>query len=118
MTEYNVVNGTSYHVDTPKKVIDVLEKARLSRECASESMPYRLRIYLGDTKTGRDWEEIYDVTGYIGRSTGTIKIPLLVHNSRSTGGPGMLDHCIVKIRHANKRTGGVLYQHSKYHHKK
>ena len=110
--KYQVFEGISFHTDTNQSVIKVLLGALKSRRSRK---PQRLRVYYGDTKTGRDWEEIYDVSGYIGNSTGTIKIPLLVHNSRSLGGGGLLDNAIVKIRSANKRNGGVIYQHPKYH---
>src|SRR5205807_9933210 len=83
--KYQIVNGTAYHAETPQKVIDILERARDNR--------WRLTIDFGDTKTGASWHEIYDTSGYIGRSTGSIKIPLLVHNARSYGGGALLDHC-------------------------
>ena len=36
--KYHVVNGTSYHENTPKEVIKILERARNSKE--------RVRIFL------------------------------------------------------------------------
>ena len=109
MKNYKTVDGTSYDERTPNEVIRVLELARQSRQ--------RLHNSLGETddqrgRLGQDWldENGY---GYIGRSTGSIKIPLLIHNRRSLGGPGLLDHCIVSIRTSN---GRVLYQHPAYHH--
>ena len=53
------------------------------------------------------------MAGYIGRSTGSQKIPLLIYNTRSMGGDHILDHCIVKIATAVGKH--VLYQHPKYH---
>jgi hypothetical protein len=88
-------------------VIQQLETLRLSRMCK----PKRCRVWLGDPETGKDWGEEWDVTGYIGRSMGTIKILLLIHNRRSYGGPGLLDDCIVKI----KVEGRVVYQHPGFH---
>lgn len=109
MKNYRVVNGTSYDERTPPEVVRVLESARLNRT--------RLHISLGETgdergRLGQDW---LDENGYgrIGRSTGSIKIPLLIHNRRSLGGPGLLDHCIVRICTSN---GRVLWQHEKYNH--
>lgn len=52
------------------------------------------------------------MTGTVGKSTGTQPIPLLVHNSRSLGGGGLLDHCIVKI--VDISTGKTLYKHPSY----
>ena len=106
MKEYKSINGTSYDVRTPNEVVAILENARQSRT--------RLHVSLGDTETGHDWLEENDVYGFVGRSTGTIKIPLLVHNRRSLGGPGLLDHCIVRIRTSSG--GRLLWQHPGYHH--
>lgn len=106
--DYQCSNGTYYHHNTPPKVIDILERARMEYK---RGRLYRIRLFYGDTKTGRDWLEENNIMGYVGRSTGLIKIPLLIHNRRSTGGHGILDHCIVKITHRRQ----VIYQHPKYH---
>lgn len=75
---------------------------------------FRVRIFLGDPATGQDWEEEYDTMGYIGRTTGQHKIPILVNNSRSLGGRAILTNCIVKITYS---TGNfILWQHPNYHH--
>jgi hypothetical protein len=107
--KYNVVNGTAYHNKTSKAIIDVLEWIKQN--------DIRIKIAYGNVETGEDWEEINDVTGYIGRSTGTYKIPLLIYNKRCIGGSSLLDHCIVKIEYSNKKEGSVLYQNPKYHKK-
>lgn len=106
---YKIYNGTAYHVDTPIEVINTLEIARIARQFGRR---LRLRLFLGDPETGRDWGEEHDVIGYIGRSMGRIKIPLLIHNQRSYGGPGLLDHRIVKI--VDVQTKRTVYQHPLY----
>jgi len=103
-----IVNGTTYHDSTPRKVIEILEAARQDGRLS------RLRLSFGDAKTGRDWLEEHDVEGYVGRSTGSVKIPLLIANTRSTGGPGILDHCIVRIRTASSLL--TVWKHPQYHH--
>lgn len=105
MTEYRVRYGTSWHTTTPDEVIAVLETARQNHT--------RLHISFGDAETGKDWLEECLSYGYIGRSTGTNKIPLLVHNRSSMGGGALLDHCIVRIR--TSKGGTVLYKHPNYH---
>lgn len=72
----------------------------------------RVRIVYGDIETGKQWSEEYDVIGTIGRSTGVQPIPLLINNSRSMGGCGLLDHCIIKI--VDIKTKRVLYQADNY----
>jgi len=105
LSRHRIINGTSYDVRTSDEVVRVLEQSRLNR--------IRLHISLGDTTTGRDWLEENDVYGYIGRSMGPIKVPLIIANSRSLGGGAILDHCIVRIRIS--AGGRVLYQHPDYH---
>ena len=106
MKTYKVIDGTSYHEKTPEAVIRVLEVARQNRT--------RLHISLGDTDTGLDWLEEFETHGYVGRSMGPIKVPLLIANRRSTGGGAILTHCVVRIRTSSG--GRVLYQHPQYHH--
>jgi len=101
MEKYKEVNGTSYDVRTSDKVINVLENCRRNNT--------RVVLDYGDTKTGESWNEVYDVTGRLGRSTGNIKIPILLHNSKSIGGGAILNHCIIGIKES--RGGKVLYSY-------
>lgn len=94
---------TWFHAETPQAVRSILERYRKSGE--------RLRIFLGDPETGRDWLEENDVVGRIGRSMGTMKIPLMLADGEY-GGPGILDHCIVKMQ--DVETGRVLWKHPTY----
>lgn len=104
-TTYQLIeDGSSlpiaYHLETPKEVINVLENCRKNR--------IRVKVYLGDIKTGRDWNEENDVTGYIGLSKGSeARFPILVHNERSMGGGSLMDDCILKIKESKGKR--VLY---------
>lgn len=102
--KYKEVNGTFYDERTSGKIIEVLENAGQNNT--------RIMLEYGDVETGKGWGDTYDVTGYIGRSMGPIKIPILVHNARSSGGGGILDHCIVNIVTAKGKAN--LYSHPSY----
>jgi hypothetical protein len=84
---YQICNGTYYHVDTPQGAISWLETSRERKQ--------RIRVFYGSD--GKCWNDEFDTIGHIGRSCGMIKIPLLIKNSRSYGGGGILDNRIVRI---------------------
>jgi hypothetical protein len=98
-------DGTCFDYLTPQAVVGVLEDARINHR--------RLRIFLGDTVTGKSWNEENDVVGYIGRSMGQIKVPLLLSNNRSSGGGSLLDNCIIKI--VDVQTHCTVYKHERFH---
>lgn len=117
MNKFKTVNGTTYHAKTQDSVIACLESARHGHYRVHLSYGYTdedsAKDGVGCKEVGLDWLEEFMVTGYIERSCGPSKIPIIVHNSRSLGGPAILDDCIVRIRMA--AGGRVLYQHPKYH---
>lgn len=95
MADYVIVNGTSYDAETPAEVVKILESYR--RQPALHPVdPERLRIFYGDSKTGQIWED-EPVSGYVSRSTGDVKIPLLIYRKGSTGGEAIMDRCIMRI---------------------
>lgn len=104
-------NGTTYNYRTANEVVKVLEHARLNNERIHVSYGYT-----DENDVGLDWLEEYGVVGYVSRSCGPTKVPILVHNSRSLGGGAILDHRIVRIR--SSKGGKLLYQHPNYHHGK
>ena len=114
---YKIKNDIAYHLETDDKIITILEynASFTNKSVALRPIDKRIRIYYGDVKTGRDWGDKDE--GYIGRTTGKIKRPILVHNTRSSGGSILLDDCIVKIEYANKKRHfrGLIYQHPNYH---
>lgn len=88
---------------TAPEVIRLLEQYRRSR--------HPVRIFLGDSETGRDWMEENDVVGTIGRSSGSMKVPLLVPQGEDGGG-AILTACVLRIIDAT--TLKQVYAHSKY----
>lgn len=102
MTNYEIsAKGTSFHCETPNAVREILDANRRDN---------RLRFFYG--KDGKIWNEEYDVIGYVGRSSGRCKVPLVIANSRSYGGGALLDHCVVRIQ--DVQTKRVLYQADGY----
>ncbi len=101
--KYKVVNGTYYKEETPYQLIDILENAR---HCKT-----RIRIFYGDTETGRSWNEEHDIIGTLSRSSGKRQVPILMYNSRSYGGTAILDHRIIRIT-SDKR---IIYTHDNFH---
>ena|SRR5688572_4425388 len=101
----SLLTGLHYRPETPDKVIQVLDYAHNNN--------LRLRFYFGDNITGRDWEETSDIKGYVGSSTGKIKIPLVIYNKRSFGGMWLMDDRLVKIETTKGKR--LLYIHPNYH---
>lgn len=90
---------------TPQGVQQALESARKGQRA--------IRVFYGDVVTGESWLEENDVVGYVGRSSGIMKIPLMLVGARSDGGGALLDHCIVRVVEANSRK--ELYRHPRFH---
>lgn len=98
-------NKFYFYKRTPQIVMDIINRYHRSNE--------RLLFSYGDPNTGKDWEERYDVEGYIGRTTGSMPISILLYNSRSIGGSAILTDHVVRIRLARGKK--VLYEHPLYH---
>jgi hypothetical protein len=77
--------------DTNKRIVETLLKAKAART--------RIRI---------QYEDNYSVIGYVGNSTGTKPILILVHNSRSFGGAAISFRGITDIRES--AGGKYLYR--------
>lgn len=85
-------------------VISILEKLYNTNK--------RIRIFSGNTETGKNWNEENDVMGYVGKSTGDNKIFLLVNNSRSKGGIAISINSILCIM--NTSNSQIIYKHPLY----
>lgn len=97
-----VVNGMYFSENTNNKVCNILSTSK-----------ERLRFYYGDIKTGKCWMDEHDTIGYVGKSCGSVKVPLLIKNSTSTGGGAILDHCILRIDSTTRKT--TLYKQDNFH---
>ncbi len=98
--KYKQIGKLWFHEETKPKVCAAIKK------CYDNE--WVVKIYQGDVKTGKVWNEEHDRIGQISRSTGQIQIPLLVPKGERGGG-GLLDHCIVGIKITD--TGEWIYMH-------
>jgi hypothetical protein len=94
---------TFFEAETPLVLRHVLESVRV--------LGTSIRVFFGDPLTGRDWLNEYDVLGKVGRSTGHIRIPLLV-SAGATGGGALMTSQILRV--LDVKTKGELYRHPLY----
>lgn len=79
-----IKNGTSYPDSAPASLVQALEHYR-----AMERGPGSRLLFVFNWGSER---------GYVGRSTGQNKVPLLIHNRRSLGGEPISVGSIVEVR--------------------
>ena len=85
-------SGTSYRPDTKQNIIDICEQAIYRRQRVKIKYKDGFEDFTGYTRDG------LNVTMYIGRSTGNIKIPLHIPSRRSTGGAELSTNLIEAIK--------------------
>ena len=94
---------TYFDPGTDAKAARVLESCRKRER--------KVRLILGDTSTGEPWLEEHDVVGRIGRSTGSLRVPLLIEPGEC-GGAAILCACLLVI--IDWGSGDFLYRHAAY----
>lgn len=99
----SLTRQTYFDPGTDPKVATVLETRRQTSG--------KVRLVLGNTCTGAPWLNEYDVVGKIGRSDGSLKIPLLVEDGESCGS-AILTACVLNI--IDWKSGRALYRHPAY----
>lgn len=98
-----MAHTTYFDPGTDAKAAKILESCRTHRQ--------KIRLILGDTCSGEPWLGEHDVVGRIGRSMGTLKVPLLIEPD-AQGGSAILCACILAI--VDWASGHFLYRHSAY----
>ena len=98
-----LMRTTYFDPGTDAQVAKVLESSRTRER--------KVRLVLGDTRSGEPWLEEHDVVGRIGRSTGTLKVPLLIEAGEH-GGSAILCACLLAI--VDWTSGDFLYRHDAY----
>lgn len=101
---YYIIDGTCYDKRAPIQVCKALDRMLKNRA--------RIRVFYGDPKTGNAWAEENNTIGYVGRTTGSVKTPLLLHDSRSSGGSIILVSSIVAITRSDG--GSFVYKHPNF----
>lgn len=94
---------TYFDPGTAAELAQTLESCRKSGN--------KVRLVLGDTTTGESWLDEYDVVGTIGRSTGLLKVPLLIEDGEDGGGAILTAFVLCII---DWRTGRTRYRHPAY----
>ena len=94
---------TWFGANVPNRLKEALERARGSNR--------RVIVIYGDRETGIGWGGRPE-RGTIGRSTGSIRIPLLVKTSHSMGGGALVCSSIVRLQDAASKAD--LYRHPTY----
>jgi hypothetical protein len=99
-------------IDGELKIFENAERiAKALKYCYENKM--RCRIWYGNRETGESWVDEIDVTGFVKRSGGCLKVPLLVYSSKSYGGVEILISAIVRIDCI--KTKEKLYVHKNFH---
>lgn len=94
---------TYFDPGTDPKVARALETCRRDGR--------KVRLVQGDTASGRSWLDEHDVVGRIGRSTGMMKVPLLIE-AGADGGVAILTNCLLRL--IDWESGRDLFRHSAY----
>jgi hypothetical protein len=89
MKNYSEFNGMWFADGTPESIKIALVNGYRSN--------YRFRLWYGNAESGKSWNEENDICGYIGKSGGSVKIPLLLPNNSSRGGGELMAGCIKKV---------------------
>lgn len=117
--QHRASKATWFEPGTPQKVKQILSAANTSFNQHGPSGTI-LRLFLGDQQTGRDWCEENDVVGYVGRTNGTMKVPILLEplilsktslSAAHCGGP-ISTNSILRI--IDVVTGAELYRAVNY----
>ena len=100
-----LLSDTVYKDGTDIIVAEILERER--------KRGTRLTIYYGRPSTGK---VEYTDSGYVSRSQGPTKVPIMLHNSRSIGGRMIDTDWILAIRYSRKEKGEYvwIYRHDRY----
>jgi len=96
--------GTWFKKDTRDAVKKVIDRLIHTGET--------VRVFYGDSETGKSSMNEFDMIGTVGRSSGVLKVPLLLSQSDGFGDPMQDDRIIRIIRVGDHKN---LYKHPGFH---
>ena len=99
----SMTRQTYFDPGTDPQAAAVLESRRQTGD--------KVRLVMGNTVTGEPWLDEFDVVGKIGRSSGSLKVPLLIEDGKSGGGAILTAYVLTMI---DWKSGRTLYRHPTY----
>ena len=87
--EYKVCEGLFFKSCTSDQLVNIITYLYLTKD--------KVRLYYGNNETGEVSLDEYDLYGTIGKSTGIIKVPLLIPKINSISGSAISTSLIVGI---------------------
>lgn len=99
-------SGFYFSEDTREEVADAVTRAHVNG--------WRVRVFMGDVKTGEVWPDEWGTMGKVGASCGPCRVPLLVSNARSMGGGSILTGCIVGLTRIDSGRVEMIYRHPSF----
>lgn len=103
-TKYKQIGEFFFEEGTDEQVANVVNRMYQTKK--------RYKVYFGCVDTGKVYAEEYDTIGTVGKSTGQIKIPLMITRKGNMGGGALLPSLIVAVREMD--TNYFIYKHSKF----
>jgi hypothetical protein len=111
------VHWEFYPPETPVTLVRFFEEELVVMENPT-AVRDRIRVHYGDRITGARWNIPPDV-GYVALAIGEEGNPIrfmLLHNSRSTQGPGVMMERIIKLEYtSNEVQDEPIYRHPNFH---
>ena len=112
-------NGMCFNVgnfigkENKLKVFDSVNTSLMNVLLKARDEHFRIRIWYGDSKTGKSRNTQYNVVGRVGCTDGKIKLPTLIKTSRSQEGSTFFVDSVIRID--DIKTKRTLWQVPNFH---
>lgn len=95
-------DGTYFPANTDPSLASTIEVFRGRHKYRGSHNVGRLSFFI-------EGDRIKELRGYVGRSTGPVRIPLVIHNSRSLGGDPLPTDQIVAVADSRRKDRAFYY---------